>query len=180
MAMTHRIGLHFRSLSETDVPFDTLLRNTEKVYAQYGIRIDFLSGLCLGLSEEEAEKYTQVNGSCEWTAEGEFNDVQALGGAVDSNEILVYYVLRFDSATSFGCGGHAPGRPACIVAASGSPWTTAHEVGHVLLTRTFRPVHSESLGNLMFSNTKRISATLPCLTDAQVEQIKRSPCCKRI
>src|SRR5262245_1455957 len=35
-AFTHAISLHFRSLSLTDIPFDTILSSTQAVYAQFG------------------------------------------------------------------------------------------------------------------------------------------------
>jgi hypothetical protein len=180
MAYTHRIGLHFRSLTETDVPFDEILKSTQKVYAQYGIRVDYLSGICLDLTTAQVEKFAQIDGTCEWVAEGEYNDVQALGGAVSTTDILVFYVRRFEKEAKYGCGGHAPNRPACIVASTGSTWTTAHEVGHVLMTRAFQPAHSEDIGNLMYKNSKKITTALPALTDKQLEWIKRSPCCKKM
>lgn len=178
---THRVRLHFRSLSLTDVPFETSFRNAERVYAQYGIRIEFGSGMSMLLTPGQARRLQVVNGSCEWSiTSGEYSEVQRLGGNLPSTEILVCYINRFESDTALGCGGHAPNRPACIVAASGSQWTTAHEVGHVLLGSGFRPVHETSTTNLMFSSTPGITGNPPTLTDAQVAQMKRSPCCVRI
>lgn len=178
---THRVGLHFRSLSLTNISFQTLLKSAELVYAQYGIQVVFRSGQSLGLSEAEAKRFEQVDGTCKWKiTSGEYRDVQKLGGPVSPTEILVYYVKRFSKAGSLGCGGHIPGHPACIVAASGSRWTTAHEVGHVLLGSSFIPVHSSDTKNLMYKSTPGISAKLPILTNKQVTQIKKSPCCVRI
>src|SRR5579872_4233822 len=34
---THRINLHFRSLSLSDVPFNLIMSSVERVYSQYGI-----------------------------------------------------------------------------------------------------------------------------------------------
>ena len=177
---THRVRLHFRSLSLTDVSFDELLRSAELVYAPYGIQIVFQSGMSLGLSEEESERFQQVDGTCNWDIDsGEFHELQQLGPAVPSTEILVYYVERFGQANLLGCGGHAPGQPACIVAAQGRRWDTAHEVGHVLLTSAFSPVHETDTANLMFA-VSSTSSTTPTLTDAQVAQMKASPCCVAI
>jgi hypothetical protein len=147
------------------------------VYAQYGIRVDFRSGISLGLPEADANRLSVVNGSCEWEiTSGEFSEVQSMVGPLPSTEILVCYVNRFEG-TTLGCGGHAPSKPACIVAATGSPWTTAHEVGHVMLGKSFSPVHATDTTNLMFRSTPGITASLPSLTDDQVKQIKKSPCC---
>jgi hypothetical protein len=177
---THRVNLHFRSLSLTDIPFNTAFRNAQRVYAQYGIRIDFASGMSLGLPADKAAALSVVDGSCRWViTDGEYNEVHRLGGSLSSADILVCFVNRLSSGDR-GCGGHAPNRPACIVAADGTQWTTAHEVGHVLLGSAFRPVHETSRSNLMFAPTSGITANPPTLTDAQVAQMKRSVCCVRL
>jgi hypothetical protein len=179
-AFTHRVRLHFRSLSLTDTPFDKLLASTELVYAQHGIKVEFQSGMSLGLSEAEAERFKQVDGSCAWVIDsGEYRELQELGGSVPSNEILVYYVERFGQANLLGCGGHIPGQPACIVASQASRWDTAHEIGHVLLTSAFSPVHETDVKNLMFQFSSTSDVT-PTLTAAQIAQMKTSPCCSAI
>jgi hypothetical protein len=176
---THRIRLHFRSLSLTDVPFDTAFRNVQQVYGQYGIRVDFASGQSLGLPEERARALSTVDGTCTWRiSTGELNEVQGLAGNLPRTDILVCYVGRF-AENILGCGGHAVNRPACIVAAAGGPFTTAHEIGHVLLGSSFSPVHETSSNNLMFATTA-LTANPPTLSDPQIEQIKRSACCTRI
>ena len=72
---THAITLHFRSLTLTSVPFNTILSSAQAVYAQFGIRVDFGSGLSLALSEEDADRFKQIDGQCNWEAAGEFFDV---------------------------------------------------------------------------------------------------------
>lgn len=180
-----RVTLHFRSISLTDVPFERHFDAARRVYGQYKIDIIFGSGISLGLSEAEARRFEVVNGQCVWDiTTGEFADLQRLGPRIPANHIGVYYVGRFGAPSTNslrGCGGHRPRRPACIIASHGTEWTTAHEVGHVLLTKNFthRPggAHHTSRGNLMFSDTGRISAVLPSLTPAQIAQIKASVCC---
>jgi hypothetical protein len=164
----------------TDVAFEKILSSAQTVYAQYGISVEFGSGMSLKLSDADAAKFEQIDGECKWTfGGGEYYDLQQLGGQVPSDEILVFYVQRFSSASQTGCGGYTPGRPACTVASFGSQWTTAHEVGHVLLGSSFSPVHSEDDENLLYKY-KRTKATTPVLTDAQVTQMKSSNYCKRI
>lgn len=175
---THAISLHFRSLTLTAVPFNTILASTQAVYAQFGIRVDFGSGLSLGLSPEDADRFRQIDGQCQWTASGEFFDVQQQGGTIPAGGIGVFFVDRFQQALN-GCGGHAPDRPACIVAKAGTRFCTAHEVCHILLTPGFTPVHINDTTNLMHSVDLQ-RAAVPTLTQAQVDQIKRSPLCRRI
>ncbi len=175
---THKVTLHFRSISLTNVPFARSLANAEKVYAQYGIQIQFGSGQSLLLSEAEEQTFNQIDGECNWAINtGEYNQLHGMGGNVPSTDILVYYVRRFASNTLLGCGGHATNRPACTVAAEASHWDTAHEVGHVLLTSSFPEVHMRNhRRNLMypFSSTSRSTKVL---TDRQITKIRSSPCC---
>src|SRR5690349_1511045 len=121
---THAISLHFRSLTLTDVPFNTILSSTQAVYSQFGIRVDFGSGLSLGLDPDDADRFKQIDGQCNWTAAGEFFDVEQLGGAIPPGGIGVFFVERFEQALN-GCGGHAANRPACIVAKAGTRFCTA-------------------------------------------------------
>ena len=174
---THHVTLHFRSISLTSVPFAKMLECAQEVYKPYGIEIKFGTGQSLLLSEEETKKYEQIDGSCEWKiTSGEYADVQKLGAETSPKGIKVYFVKKFSQANLLGCGGHAPNKPACIVAATSSKWVMAHEVGHVLLTSKFKPVHSSDKKNLMYKSAIPYKS-VPILTDKQVEQVKKSPYC---
>jgi hypothetical protein len=173
---THRIVLHFRSISLTDVPFNSILSHTQLVYAQFGIRVDFGSGMSLMLTPAQTRRLEQVDGQCTWQiTNGEFAELQQMGGAVPSDEIAVFFINRFSQALN-GCGGHMPNRPACLVAKAGTKFCTAHEVCHVLLTSSFSPVHINQSSNLMHP-VDLPRAFTPGLTDAQVTRIKASPIC---
>jgi hypothetical protein len=176
---THRIRLHFRSISLTDVPFNTILSHTQVVYAQYGIKVEFGSGMSLGLSDDEASRLEQIDGTCNWTiSSGEYAELLQLGPSVPSTDIAVFYVNRFSESIN-GCGGHLPNRPACIVAKAGTPYSTAHEVCHVLLTPAFSPVHVNDTTNLMYpSGIPHVRP--PVLTPAQLTQVLASRQCVRI
>ena len=114
---------------------------------------------------------------CEWEiTSGDFAEVQRLGGFVAATDIVVYYVNRFATPGLLGCGGHLPGRPACILAASAARYSTAHEVGHVMLGSSFSPVHDSAISNLMYAYENR-TGDPPSLNDRQLMQMKRSPCC---
>ena len=175
---THRIRLHFRSLTLTDVPFNRILASTQEVYAQYNIKVEFGSGESLGLKAAETAKFQQVDGTCTWDIKsGEYADLQRLGTRAPNSDIVVYFIDRFSQSLN-GCGGHLKNRPACIVAKAGTRWCAAHEVCHVLLTSNFAPVHMISTANLMHSVD--IQRRTPTLTPDQVEKIKSSPLCRRI
>lgn len=174
---THRVRLHFRSLSLTTVPFDSIFRAVQRAYAPHGIRMDLASGQSLGLPEDEATRLASVSGSCEWEITGgDYAEVQRLGGAIPATDVAVYLVNQFATPGLLGCGGHLPGRPACIVGSRAARYSTAHEVGHVLLGSGFSPVHDSEISNLMYAYENR-TGDPPGLKVPQITQIKRSSCC---
>lgn len=176
---THSVRLHFKSISLTDVPFNTILSSTQAVYAQFGIRVDFGSGESLRLSPAEAATFQQIDGQCTWKVTGgEFADLQGRGTPVPANDVVVFFVDRFSQSLN-GCGGHMENRPACIVARAGTNFCTAHEVCHVLLTSSFAPVHINDANNLMHP-VDLPRAKTPTLTPAQIARIKASPLCRAI
>ena len=176
-AFTHRVRLHFRSIALTDVPFHRSLANTETVFSQYGIKIEFASGQSIGLSPDQQELFQKIDQDCKWELnDGEFHQLQGLGSPAPASDILVFHVNTFAQNTVLGCGGHAKNRPACTIAARAGAWDTAHEVCHVLLGSSFAPVHVPDSRNLMHA-TEPFLTTIPVLTDRQVAQIRTSVCC---
>ncbi len=178
---THRVTLHYRSISLTTVPFSESESSAITMYGQYGIDISFGSGMSLMMSEAEEQQFNQVDETCRWDInDGEVNQLHSRGGSIPSNQIGVFYVKAFADANLLGCGGHATNRPACTVAAAASRWDTAHEVGHVLLTSSFSPVHTDGeRRNLMFPFSTN-ALNIPVLNDKQLSKIRQSVCCSRI
>lgn len=172
---THRVRLHFRSISMQNVPFETSLTAAQEVYDQYGIKIEFGSGESLMLTPAQAAIFDRIDQACEWELNsGEYAQLHQLGTPAPSNEIVVYYVRELQDAG--GCGGHATNRPAVTVAAATTKWATAHEVGHALLTKDFNPIHFSDTNNLMWDQVLNFSGT-PLLTDKQVAKIRTSLFC---
>jgi len=181
----HRVRLHLRSVyGPTEpvcyVPFEAAVEATQRVYGRYGIRIDYGSGESVALSAAQIRAFDTIQSECKWNiTSGDLRDLQRVGSHVPNNEIVVYYIRRFGERNLLGCGGHAPGRPACTVTVDSPLWVTAHEVGHVLLTSAFDPVHGRHVQNLMYAYAVPISG-VPMLTRAQVAQIKRHACCEPV
>lgn len=174
----HRVGLHFRSISLTAVPFNTILASTQSVYAQYGIRIDMMNGESLLFSAQDQAKFEEVDQQCDWDLSvGEFNELHSRGSPAARTDVLVYFVKSFKEQLK-GCGGHTKDRPACTVAESGTRWTVAHELGHVMLGSGFSPVHVTDTRNLMNTTTATITG-VPTLTDKQLARIRASAVCHR-
>src|SRR4051794_12714245 len=144
----YRVRLHFRATELTQQPFDRLLSNAQLVYGQYGIRIDMANGESLALSDADGALFDQIDQECNWVLDdGEIKRLHGFGTPAPSTDVLVYFVRAFSNPNTLGCGGHSGGRPGCTVAASGSQWSMAHEVGHVLLGSGFAPVHATSTRN---------------------------------
>lgn len=176
---SHRVGLHFRSIALTNVMFHQILNSTQAVYAQYGIRVDMMNGESLLLEPGDQTRLEQVDQECNWDlSSGEFDELHARGTPAPSRDVLVYFIQSFNPQLN-GCGGHAPNRPACTVAATGTQWTVAHELCHVLLGSGFAPVHVNDTRNLMNTTTATITS-IPSLTEKQLRRMRTNTCCQSI
>lgn len=179
----HRIRVHFRSIAAPAVPEMVALRNARRVYGQYDIRVEMASGETLALDPSEEVMLDAVEGACSWDqVNDEQNVLHGMGSmaGVGPNDIVVYYVNRIikpNGSPLAGCASHTPVRPAVMVSSIGSPWTMAHEIGHVLLGSAFVPVHSGDNTNLMFAPSANITADPPGLTPAQLTAIRASRMC---
>lgn len=175
---SHRVKAHFRSIALTHVPFDQTLRNAETVYGQYGIDFQFGSGESLMLSAAETSLFDRIDDQCNWViTTGEYDQLHRLGTPCPNTDVKVFFVNRMRDV--LGCGGHAPDRPAATVAKEAWRWDMAHEVGHVLLTSRFAPVHHPHARNLMNAFPAN-NAVIKVLSDAQVRQMRSHVCCARI
>lgn len=175
---SHRVRVHFRSISLTKVPFEQALRNAATVYGQYGIDFQFASGESLLLSAEETALFDRIDQECNWEiTAGEYEQLHNRGAPCPNTDVKVYFVNRMRDV--LGCGGHAPDRPAATVAKEAWRWDMAHEVGHVLLTSRFSPVHHPHVLNLM-NEYPANNDVVKVLTDAQVRQIRAHVCCLKL
>ena len=177
-----RVRLHLKSLGMPTVPEFTALRNAQSVYGQYGICVEFASGQSLpnGVDRNnQCLSLTTVDvGSCT-ISQSMTHQQDALFGygsrqGVGPYDILCYWVNRVESGgvQLAGCASHPTAQPACVVAALGSPWTLAHEVGHVLGLR-----HTTGTTMLMSTPTASITARPPSISAADLAIIRSSRLC---
>lgn len=174
----HRVRLHFKSIGTPRVSEFDALRNAQRVYGQYGIAMVFASGESLLLTSDQSLTLGNVDsGTCMMSGPtSDEQDVLFSLGSMDqvgTRDIVVYYVDRLTMSNGdslAGCATHAPGRPACVVAANGSRWTLGHEVGHVLGLTHER--HDQT--NLMFTPSASISANPPGLNASQLTTVRAS------
>jgi hypothetical protein len=174
---THRINLHFRVLSNTKVSVPLMLSNTERAYAPYGIEVRLASGVSLGLSESDQDRFRVINQECVWDLdEGELAELHRLGPPFPLSDVGVFIVDMFENDGQSGCGAHAANRPACAVSYISRPWDLAHELCHVLLTRSFIPTHTNDRRNLMHAASNH-ALTPPTLTEKQLAKVRGSRLC---
>lgn len=186
-ACSYKVNLRLNSIATPTVAELNMLKGAQLVYGQYGICISFVSGQSLLLSKKQQGKLETIYGSCEF--EKVTSDDQTLLHSLDDNyasspfDIRVYFVSKIydpDLKDLHGCAGYATGRPALNVAASGTLWTLAHELGHVLLGKSFRPVHmDDDRTNIMHAPTDEIIAAMPQFNTRQLATIKTSVYCRR-
>ncbi len=177
---SHKIRLHLRSIDLPQISEMRQLDEMQRIFSQYGIRIELASGQSLNLSNQTALVLTEVDGNCEWDqVTDEQRLLQGLGSrqGVQPNDITAYFATELreaDGSTLQGCAGHAPGRPAVMIASSAQDKTTlAHEVCHVLLGSGFSPVHVEDSNNLMCA-AAMCTGSPATLTDTQLHRIRAS------
>jgi hypothetical protein len=119
-----RVG--FKILS--GAPVSNWLANMQQIFATMNYTVTLVDIEDLNLPPLEV-----VNiGEC---VQGEITEEQRqlfqFRRNLDCDVIAVYFVFATNPPAN-GCAAHREGVPACIVASVASPWTLAHEVGHVL------------------------------------------------
>lgn len=180
-----KIGLHLRSLGTPRVPEFHALRLAQAVYGQYGILVEFRSGQSLPAAVNSETQCLQLEnvdvGTCtlnqamtvQQSALFSYGSRRNLA----AHEILCYWVDRVVSGARqlAGCAARPSDLGACVVSALGSPWTLAHEVGHVLGLR-----HESDNTMLMSTPTASIILSPPRISTTDLETIKASRHCVRI
>lgn len=178
---THVVRVFVYYITSTDKGIAERIKLAHKTYGQYGIKIQIIFTRKLALTKEQQKKLKVINGDCNWDKQ---NDEQnLLFGLVGSGSnqkairaFFVNYIVNKNGISIGGCGAHKPGKPAFLIEQKYIKSTFSHELGHVLLTSKFRPVHSKDSKNVMFENAT--TAKLPKLTTKQIEAIKKSKYCK--
>ncbi len=178
---THRVRVHLRTVARPSVSEYTSFHTAQRVYAQYKIKLQLSSAASLMLPKGKKLDLEVIDVDCyPHKLSADQRLIYSLGnsGNIGANDIRVYYVDRIrdvDLGTLHGCAGSLPGKAAVTVAAAASRWDMAHEIGHILLGSSYKPVHHADTRNLMHASS--VPATTPFLDDSQVQAIKRSRYC---
>jgi Beta/Gamma crystallin/Metallo-peptidase family M12B Reprolysin-like len=142
------------------------LANANQVFGQYGIEV-----LQMGAETNNAPAVLDVTqptcnmGQTPTVEEDQLFELERDHAPAD---IVVYYV-RSTSLGLAGCAAFPANRPGVLVTDGASPWTMAHEIGHVLGL-----AHVGGNNNLMFTPTANITANPPVLTNTQLTTARAS------
>ncbi|RVG20637.1 HEAT repeat domain-containing protein [Sinorhizobium meliloti] len=89
---------------------------------------------------------------------------------VEDGHVVAYFVRSTRKKKLNGCATHPRGKPGAIITKSASPWTLAHEFGHVLDIH-----HKGSSNRLMYGGgTDRITDPPPDLVASEIAIIRRN------
>lgn len=173
------LSVNIFTLAAVKFDYFKAIEFAEKLYGSNGIYFDIRQGLCLALSEAQQVKLQVIDGACKWDQNNaEQDDLFNLVKDRVTSGISIFIVggIKTDATTTIsGCAGHSPSKPAAVVSATGTMYTLAHELGHVLLTSSHSPVHETSTSNIMVNGTHKIPAnSFPTFNKTQIKQILKS------
>ena len=170
------VRLHLRQLYQ--VEFDVLdsVKRAQKVFGQVGFLIEVVSSKSMSMDAASLQTLNSIQTSC--TPGRSSADQLAVFrrfGVQDLHSITTFFVQTLMDTERYeqnGCAAHAPDAPAIFVGSVATPWTLAHELGHVLIGR--QSGHMQSDGHVM-SPTWMIGTENPAFTEPQVKLMRKSP-----
>lgn len=175
------LRIHIRRISVVTYDVIQALRYAQRVYGPCGILVEMASQQSVSLPVETSREMTRLTLACSYDDIAEKQD-ELFGwfGVKDLSSITVFIVEQLKQRPSYedvrGCAAHAPHQPAVYLSSLAIESTLAHELGHVLLTRSFIPKHSREPSNVMLDGALRISSSAsPGFDRAQSEQLRKSP-----
>jgi hypothetical protein len=132
VARADGVRLHLKILDTPTIPIDDMVRNMREVYRSVNIAVEVASTENLNLP-----LLTDLDvGNCQGTVTAEQTTLFSNRNNAGANDIVIYFCRSVGNAANAnafnGCANHPTGQPGAAVASYASPWTLAHEVGHVL------------------------------------------------
>jgi len=175
------LDIHISTLNPPRFDYNAAIRFALDLYGSIGIQLRIRTEICPALSATDATRLAVINGDCKWNQfNSEQDDLYELAGISSAvSGLRVFFVaglVELDGGSLKGCAGHAPGKPACVINSNiATIFTLSHEIGHVLLTSSFSPVHHASTNNIMYRVTDGHSlASPPGFDAAQITKIRSS------
>ncbi len=161
-----RINIHVKILTQPNIALATLFHNAREVFAPGLIDIQWVSEEFLSLP---ALNILDV-GSCSGSTTDEQDQLFANRNSAGANDLVIYFIDSTVPAAN-GCASHPSGQPGAVVVKTASPWTFAHEQGHVLDLD-----HVDNNDRLMTGNgTGNITSPPPDLLNSEYTTMHNSP-----
>jgi len=123
------VRLHVKIIQQPNVPVNQMIANMTQVYASVGINV--LLGTTENLNLPATFLDIDVGGCTSGSTTTEQAQLFSNRNNVGPDDVVAYLV-RSTVPPFNGCASHPSGRPGAVVASIASPWTLAHEIGHVL------------------------------------------------
>ncbi len=121
--------LHVKILTTpTSTPLSTMISSMRQVYGMQGIQVQVVSTENLNLPTLNAVDV----GSCNGATTTEQNQLFGNRNFAGPNDMVAYFVQATTPNALNGCASHPAGQPGAVITQVASPWTLAHETGHVL------------------------------------------------
>jgi hypothetical protein len=135
--LTAHIRVLLKTITAPTGNVNTMMANMRAVYGTVGIKVaEGPRENITVIPAPMAPPQTMFNvGPCtSGTVTADQTRLFANRNNAGANDIVVYFVTQVTSTMGIlnGCATHPPGQPGAAVAQIASPWTLAHEVGHVL------------------------------------------------
>jgi hypothetical protein len=174
------IRLHVKVLVEpTSLTVDEMVGNMRDTYISARLGVEVASTEVL--AADPVLQDLDVGGCpfpCATTPTAEQARLFTHNASVGTNEIVAYFVDTVIGAGGSlnGCCAHPSGQPGVEVSSTPSPWTLAHEIGHVLGLS-----HADSAGSCLFDrlmtgcSTNRITSPPPDLDPSEITVMQASP-----
>lgn len=172
------VRVHVRQVQS--VNFDVLdsIKRTQKLFGQHGFALEIASSQSIHMDSRSLMRLMLVETTCiRGRSSPDQAELFSRFGIQDLNSITAFFVQALFVTGTFnennGCAAHARHLPAVFVARDATPYTLAHELGHVLLGATAENQHMTNDTNIM-SPTFLLGTESPSFTPQQVAQMRRS------